>query len=217
MGFPTFCRGQSHNLPLQATENAPPCATNAKRPRGTFWVGRRRMIPGGGAWWQENQTLQRVYFFLAFLAGAFFGWVLASLFLAATTTFLTVPLPFPPPKIASYPAANDLSSPKPTRTILTMTLRLLWKKPGHFSLSCRSYSGGGSAFPWGAKASATFYLVNLRITAHAGRFLASPPRRSIFSELGVVAMKKLKNHLPKHRDGSNDPLRRDQHLGLLIP
>lgn len=45
---------------------------------------------------------KQVYFFLAFLAGAFCGLALVPPFLAATTTsFLAVALPFPPPKIAS--------------------------------------------------------------------------------------------------------------------
>ncbi|MCY2945015.1 MAG: hypothetical protein NT142_10865 [Planctomycetota bacterium] len=39
----------------------------------------------------------------------------------------------------------------------------------------------------------------------------------VFSSFANLAVKRLENHLPQHRDGSNDPLRRDQHLGLLIP
>ncbi len=47
--------------------------------------------------------------------------------------------------------------------------------------------------------------------------LGFPPCLFFLRELGVFAVKRLENHLQKHRDGSNGPLRRDQHLGLLIP
>ena len=47
--------------------------------------------------------------------------------------------------------------------------------------------------------------------------LGFPPCLFFLRELGALVVKRLETHLPKHRDGSNDPLRRDQHLGLLIP
>lgn len=84
----------------------------------------------------QCQTITINYFFLAlatgFLAlaaGLAAGFAGAFLALGAGAAAFLVPFP----KIASYPEANDLSSPKPTRTMLTVSLlNPWWEEPGFF-------------------------------------------------------------------------------------